>query len=467
MVLDRNFDLSEIKKELIISGILVGIAIGLKLTQASYGIGIILAIGVFRGDWRTKLESISLIMISIVVGVFISSGYWMFLMWTKFGSPFFPIYNEIFRSPYYTLNNISILTVNPIPKGVLKNLLYPFYIFFDSDYKGGSYLHIRDARYAVIYSLVIVSVIRGVWVKFRRNNEDKARKSNYFLARVSLSLFLFYTAIFPVMEAKSTLVRRLLAQDLTSHLSSVNLFANLVYALIAIIVFLIVRNMDLRREGIGEKSIDKHLKRVALFLLMFFIGSFITWQILFSIHRYLSPLEILSPLIIVILVGYLMENITLRRWFIFTSFILIIFSVDGPLPKILSWNKSFFRVKVPEIEQLDSSIIFMVGKDPIAYLIPSFPPGARFIRLESFFKFNNPGVETKFHEEIKELIQNHDGPFYLLTRWVNIPRHAQLLQNLGLKVNRAVSDGIISEHEPDGLRLWAVRKEKSMDDVKM
>lgn len=187
---------------------------------------------------------------------------------------------------------------------------------------------------------------------------------------------------------------------------------------------------------------------------------------MFSIHRYLSPLEILSPLIIVILVGYLVESITLRRWFIITSFILIIFSVDGPLPKVLSWNKSFFRVKVPEIEQLDSSIIFMAGKDPIAYLIPSFPPRARFIRLESYFKFNNPGVETKFREEIKELIQNHEGPFYLLTRWAHIPHHAQLLKNLGLSVNRAESDSIISEHEPDGLRLWAVLKEKPMDDVK-
>jgi len=466
MVLERNFALLEIKKELIISGILVGIAIGLKLTQASYGIGIILAIGIFRGDRRAKLVSISLITVSIVVGVFISSGYWMFLMWTKFESPFFPFYNEIFRSPYYTLNNISILTLNPIPKGLVKNLLYPFYIFFDSDYKGGSYLHIRDARYAIIYGLVIVSVVRGVWVKFRRNNEDKARKSNYLLARVSLSLFLFYTAIFPVMQAKSTLVRRLLAQDLSAHLSYVNLFAYLVYVLIAVIVFLIVKNMDLLRGGIGEKSIDKHSKRVALFLLFFFIGSFITWQTMFSIHRYLSPLEILSPLIIVILVGYLVESITLRRWFIFTSFILIIFSVDGPLPKILSWNKSFFRVKVPEMEQLDSSIIFMVGKDPIAYLIPSFPPGARFIRLESYFKFNNPGVETKFREEIKELIQNHDDPFYLLTRWVNIPHHAQLLKSLGLRINRAESDSVISAHEPDGLRLWAVRKENPVDDVK-
>ena len=38
--------------------------------------------------------------------------------------------------------------------------------------------------------------------------------------------------------------------------------------------------------------------------------------------------------------------------------------------------------------------------------------------------------------------------------------------NLGLSVNRAESEDIKSEHEPDGLRLWAVRKKEPMDDVK-
>lgn len=465
MVLDRNYSLSEIKKELIISGILVGIAIGLKLTQVSYGIGIILAVGVFRGNWRVKLVSISLISASIVAGVLISSGYWMFLMWTKFESPIFPFYNEIFHSPYYSLNNINILTEKPIARGLLMNLLYPFYFFFDPDYEGGYFTHVRDARFAIVYSLVILSVLWSGRLYFRRNNNNEVRNSNNLLGRISLTLLLFYTAIFPIMQAKSILERRLLALDLSSHLSTVNILAYLIYVSIAFIVFFIVRNMDLRRGNIGEKNTDKHSKRVSLFLLLFFIGSFITWQTIFSIHRYLSPLEILSPLIIVILIVYLVENITLRRLFIFVSFILIILSVVGRIPKIIPWNKSFFRVNVPDMEQLDSSIVFMAGKDPIAYLIPFFPPGARFIRLESHFRFNNPGVETKFHEEINALIQNHDGSLYLLSRWIHFPQHEQLLRNLGLKVNRAVSEGIKSEHEPDGLRLWAVRKEKPMSNV--
>lgn len=466
MVLERNYGLSEMKKELIISGILVGIGIGLKLTQVSYGIGIILAIGVFKGDLRVKLVSISLIMVSMFVGVLISSGYWMFLMWTKFENPIFPFYNEVFRSPYYTLNNINILRLNPIPRGLIENLLYPFYFFFDSEFSDVRSRHIRDARYAIVYSLLMLSIFRSLRTNFRRNFDSVIRKSKDIFARVVLSLLLYYTAIFPVMQAKQILERRITFLDLTSHLSTVNVLAYLIYISIAFIVFFIVKNMELRKEDIGEKSADKHSKQVVLFLLTFFIGSFITWQIIFTISRYLSPLEFLSPLIIVILLMYLVENITLRNWFIFVSFILIIFGVVSPQPKTISWNKTFFRVQVPDMKHLDSSIVLIAGIDPIAYLIPFFPPGARFIRLESHWKFNNPGVETKFHEEIKNIIKNHDNSFYLLSDWNYFTRHEQLLKNLGLSVSQAESESIYSEHETSGFRLWAVRKEKPKSNVK-
>ena len=462
MVLEGNYNLKDFKKELVLSGLLVGIGIGLKLAHVSYGIGIVLAITALKGDWRSKLLSISLISVSIVAGVLISSGHWMFLMWTKFESPIFPFYNEIFQSPYYILNNIDILRLNPRPKGLIETLFYPFYFLFDSDYKGGSVKQIRDARYAIIYSLIILSFLKALRVNFRRNNDPKERKSKYLLARVSLSFLLFYTAIFPLTQVKSKLEWRLTALDLTSYLIYASLINYLIYAILAILIFFIVKNMDLRRGGIGEQDTNENSRQVTLFLIIFFIGSFISWQIIFLIHRYLSPLEVLSPLLIVTLFVYLVENSTLRNWFISVSFILIIFSVEGTIPKTMAWDKSYFRVTVPDMEQLDSSIIFMAGINPISYLIPFFPPGARFIRLEGHFKFNNPGVETQFHQEINEIIQNHSGPFYLLSRLNYFSDHKKLLEDLGLRVIRADSKGIKSEHESEGLRLWVVRKENPL-----
>jgi len=461
MVSNGNYNLKDIKKELITAGILVGIGIGLKLAHVSYGIGIILALTALKGDLRSKLLSVSLISASIATGVLISSGYWMFLMWSKFESPIFPFYNEIFRSPYYTQNNIDILRLNPIQRGLIQNLLYPFYFLFDSDYKPGSVKHIRDARYAIVYCLLILSFFKALRIKFLLHSTPMARKNNYLLARVSLSLLLYYTSIFPLLQVKQILEWRLLAQDLTSYLSYVNILAYLIYIILAILIFFIVNNIDLRRESVREKDFNEHARRVSLFVSLFFIGSFIIWQIIFSIHRYLSPLEVLSPLLIVMLYFYLVENTILRNWFIFVSFILIIISVKGTIPNRIEWDKSFFRVKVPDIEQLDSSIVFMAGKDPIAYLIPFFPPGARFIRLESLFKFNNPGVETKFHEEMNETIRGHVGPFYLLSREHQFPRHKKLVEKLGFIINQDESEGIRSEHEPEGLRLWIVRKAAS------
>ena len=55
MVLEGNYNLKDLKKELVLSGLLVGIGIGLKLAHVSYGIGIVLAITALKGDWRSKL----------------------------------------------------------------------------------------------------------------------------------------------------------------------------------------------------------------------------------------------------------------------------------------------------------------------------------------------------------------------------------------------------------------------------
>src|SRR5262249_28762960 len=43
-------------------------------------------------------------------------------------------------------------------------------------------------------------------------------------------------------------------------------------------------------------------------LIIFFVCSYIAWQMLFSIYRYLLPLELLAPVVIVILFGWLLTN---------------------------------------------------------------------------------------------------------------------------------------------------------------
>ena len=256
----------------------------------------------------------------------------------------------------------------------------------------------------------------------------------------------------------SILERRLLAQGLATHLPVVYFVTYLLYALLAVLVFFIVKNIDLKTRTSSESGSAELTKRVSYFLLTFFTVSYIMWQLKFSYARYILPLETISPLIIVVLLTLMVRNVKMRSWYMIILFVIIVVTLRVPMQERISWGKSYFGVRIPEVGQIENSIIIMAGKDPLAYLIPFFPSGARFVRVESYFSFANPGIETKFQKEIKALIKNHKGPFYFLSREGYILEHERVVEAYNLCVYRDESYAIITELEPKGLRLWKVKK---------
>ena len=449
------YSLSDMKKELIVSGILVGIAIGLKLTQVVYGIGFITAITVFKGDWKSRINSVGLMMVAMAGGIILSSGYWMYHLWVKFESPLFPFYNEIFRSPYYPLINFA--DERYIPNGYIKTLFHPFSFFFQTNYFGNNF-STSDIRFIIIYILLLVFIFWFVRNEILKSNYRVTRENIILMARISMFLLILFVFLYPLWQTMSNLESRLVALELVTHVPAVIFITYLLYALLAVLVLFIVKNIDIKKRIIGEMNDNELRKRVSYFLLTFFIVSYIVWQLKFSIYRYIIPLEILSPLIIVVLLTYIVRDVTLRHWYIFILFIIIAVTVWVPTQRRISWGKSYFGVQIPEVEQIENSIILMAGKDPLAYLIPFFPTGTRFVRVESNFILANPVVKTKFHKEVKALIKNHNGPFYLLSRWGYILEHERVVEAYNLMVYRDESYAIISEHEPKGLRLWKVQK---------
>ncbi|VUD40308.1 hypothetical protein TDB9533_00091 [Thalassocella blandensis] len=84
------------------AGLLMGVAAGLKITSVIFAIpGIIFCLNSSR---RLK-ASISYIAFG-VVGLLLSSGYWMYLMWSHFGNPFFPFFNNLFHSSFFSQDSI-------------------------------------------------------------------------------------------------------------------------------------------------------------------------------------------------------------------------------------------------------------------------------------------------------------------------------------------------------------------------
>ena len=101
----------------------------------------------------------------------------------------------------------------------------------------------------------------------------------------------------------------------------------------------------------------------------------------------------------------------------------------------------------------------MASRDPLAYMIPYFPPGIRFLRIERQFNYASTGIETLLMKEIKDIIKAHDGPIYLLARGRFFLRGEEAVNKMGMRVDRNETLAIKSISEPDDILLWKVERD--------
>ncbi|MGJ5207437.1 glycosyltransferase family 87 protein [Bradyrhizobium sp. HKCCYLR20261] len=141
-------------RHLLLAGLLIGAATGLKLTNATFLIGA----GVSLLLVAQPLRALVTFGAASAAGVIVTAGPWAWKMARDFGSPLFPFYNTIFRSPEAPL--VSIVDTRFMPQGLLDALAYPFY--WVVGIHPSSEWSFRDPRFAIVIVLLIALVATGV-----------------------------------------------------------------------------------------------------------------------------------------------------------------------------------------------------------------------------------------------------------------------------------------------------------------
>jgi hypothetical protein len=92
------------------AGVAIGLACGLKLTNAPFAVGLLLALAIvlFRLDAGIAARDVSSYVVGLVVG-FAPTSWWNIFLYRRWGSPLFPFYNGIFRAPYFPAINFRDL----------------------------------------------------------------------------------------------------------------------------------------------------------------------------------------------------------------------------------------------------------------------------------------------------------------------------------------------------------------------
>ncbi|MCL4873962.1 hypothetical protein KJ039_07765 [bacterium] len=316
-----------------LSGLVLGAGVGLKLTQLIYAAGAFMAVLAVSRGLKRSVASAFAWAFGIAAGVLSSSGFWMYMLWTRFESPFFPFFNAFFKSPYF--DPVEIADTRFFPEGVIQTLFFPFY-FARLNFYLVLEQYFREVRFAVVYILLVLSA-------------------------------------------------------------------------------LMLAHRYLRKAGENRPGWDSSKY---LFLAVFFVGSYVIWQIRFPYYRYLIPLELLAPALVVVLLSYVVRS---RPWFylsVAAALIGIISMVKVPDWGRTNWSESYFGLETPPAYIEKNSVVIMAGQRPYSYLIPFFPEDIRFVRVES--NFTAPHKNTLYQKEIRELLNEHAGPVYLLVPFANV-----------------------------------------------
>jgi hypothetical protein len=145
-----------------IAGVLVGSAVGLKLPEAPFALGLGAALLLLPGDLKHRLSRLAASGVGGLIGVAIFAGFWYVKMAHLTGNPLFPYFNQYFHSPLAL--TASYRDVRFLPRDLYHALIFP--LLFSIDWRVADDLPFQDIRVGLAYVLVIATV--PVWLLGKR-----------------------------------------------------------------------------------------------------------------------------------------------------------------------------------------------------------------------------------------------------------------------------------------------------------
>jgi len=196
-------------------------------------------------------------------------------------------------------------------------------------------------------------------------------------------------------------------------------FAVLYVTLLAGAVRLMWRRMIFRSqatqsdlESRGEASTREWFDRDGSSLLLaFLVFSFIVWMLLFSLYRYLLPLELLVPLCFLIL----LDRFDLRRWSVravgVAAAIAVLACFSVKIPERTPWTSRYLAVDRSRFDPPPGSLMVMLGWHPMAYVIPELPADLAYVRPGGNLRLT---PRHGLHREMVRRVRDAKGAVYVM-----------------------------------------------------
>jgi hypothetical protein len=170
----------------------------------------------------------------------------------------------------------------------------------------------------------------------------------------------------------------------------------------------------------------------ANFLIAYLCLGYLFWLNIFGIYRYVIPLELMLPLILLIIITTLIKS----KWSIAGGLMIIVLMTIINVKNVpdwghAPWDRQVFHVGPQDMQKPETSVVFLAG-GPLAWLAPALNINARFIQLTSNMSFSDA-----YWQRVRTSIS--DGDFYIIfeaDKYSGSDRAKQSLHQLGLFIDK-------------------------------
>lgn len=357
------------------AGFLVGCGVGLKLPTQIFAVGVCFGLLFIPGPFLRRFWLAFVCGLGVIAGFVVFGGWWMWELWTRFGNPLYPYFNDIIRSEWALPE--SYRDDRFLPKTLVAALTLPFRLFVDGQVAGE--IAFRDARVLAAYVVLLATPVM-LLLKRKAPAAGMPHPADVFAAR---------------------------------YLAAA---AGLAY---------------------------------------------IVWVTLFAIYRYVIPLEMMAPLLIVLCIAFWPLDWTRRLSLAIAVLGFMVVTAQpgnwGRRPWGEGLGGPFVDAVAPPVADPANTLVIMTGFAPTAFVIPAFPPEIRFLRPHSYLV--EPGHATRLMDEMRARIAAHAGPIYLLRAEWESAAAEKVLPSFGLIPTadcRTVASNLVAPD--DEVELCAVRR---------
>jgi len=143
-------------------------------------------------------------------------------------------------------------------------------------------------------------------------------------------------------------------------------------------------------------------------LVVFFAVAYLLWQGVFSVHRYLVPIEVLLPLLIWWAWPRLLPAATLRARGPLLAVLALHVLVAGRDWGHASWRQPSLAVSLPPASPAGGAVV-LVGSEPQAWRIPLLPPQSVYVSIGS-----NLPASPAYLARVRQILQERPAAHAML-----------------------------------------------------